>query len=181
MRYYQEIDFPNYEKSNQEILEFFKTEYPNPSRVTDFFNFPSFENFKKSCPTVLKGFEEMGLNVANIFMISVIPSTNSNIHIDGSTHPCRLQWPVLNASSVETVWYEVDQKYRIEEVLPDGTSYISYLLRDCKEVARTNITGPTVIRVEEPHAVERVSTNLEDFPRIAFSIAFHETLEDFLE
>lgn len=181
MRYYQELDFPNYNQSHKELVDYFNNVYPQSDQLSDFFNFPPFEEFLKMCPTVVKGFEEMGLHVKSIFMIVVVPSTNSNIHIDGSPHPCRLQWPVLNSHSVETIWYEVDPRFRIEEVLPNGVTYVSYLLRDCKEMARTNITGPTIIRVEEPHAVERISTVPEDFPRVAFSFAFEETLEDFLE
>jgi len=58
--------------------------------------------------------------------------------------------------------------------------YVSYRSQDCKEIARTCIVSPTIIRVEEPHAVDRKSSNPTDFPRAAFSFAFAETLEKFL-
>ena len=55
------------------------------------------------------------------------------------------------------------------------------MYQDCEETARTCIVGPTVIRVEEPHAVDRTSSDPKDFPRAAFSFAFVETLENFLQ
>lgn len=132
------------------------------------------------CPTVLKGFEELGLHFKGIFMIGVVHNTNRNIHIDSSPHPCRLQWPLINPHSVETVWYEADPNDKIINILPNGVVYVSYLSQDCKEIARTCITGPTIIRVEEPHAVDRTTDDPSKFPRAAFSFAFDETLEDFL-
>lgn len=181
MKYFQEINFPNFEKSNNEIQNYFNTLYPDKSSITNFFNFPSVETFIKMCPTVYQGFQDLNLNFKSIFMIGVINTTNKNIHIDSSPHPCRLQWPVMNPTSVETVWYSADPKDKIINILPNGVVYVSYLTQDCKEIARTCITGPTIIRVEEPHAVDRTSNDPANFPRVAFSFAFEETLEDFLQ
>lgn len=181
MKYFQEINFPNFEQCDKEIKEYFNYLYPDKSDVRNFFNFPPKDAFIKMCPTVLKGFEELGLHFKGIFMIGVVHDTNRNIHIDNSPHPCRLQWPLINPQSVETVWYEADPKDKITEILPNGVPYVSYRSQDCKEIARTCILGPTVIRVEEPHAVDRKSNNPRDFPRAAFSFAFVETLENFLE
>ena len=181
MKYFQEIDFPNFEQSNNEIQAYFNYLYPDKSSVRNFFSFPPKDVFIKMCPTVLKGFDEFGLHFKGIFMIGVVHDTNRNIHVDNSPHPCRLQWPLINPHSVETVWYEADPKDKITEILPNGVPYVSYRLQDCKEVARTCVTGPTVIRVEEPHAVDRKSNDPADFPRAAFSFAFVETLEEFLE
>lgn len=180
MRYFQEIDFPNFEQSNNEIQAYFNYLYPNKTNIKNFFSFPSKDKFIEMCPTVLNGFEKLGLHFKGIFMIGVVHDTNRNIHIDNSPHPCRLQWPLINPQSVETVWYEADPKDKITEILPNGVPYVSYRLQDCKEIARTCIVGPTVIRVEEPHAVERTSSNPKDFPRTAFTFAFVETLEKFL-
>ena len=66
-------------------------------------------------------------------------------------------------------------------MLPNGVPYISYNATNIKEAARKNITGPTIIRVEEPHAVDTLSAKPADYPRVAFSFAFEESLEDFLE
>ena len=181
MKYFQEIDFPNFEQSNNEMHRYFNYLYPDKNNIKNFFNFPPKDIFVKMCPTVLKGFEELGLNFRGIFMIGVVFNNNKNIHIDSSPHPCRLQWPVFNLRSVETVWYEADPNDRITEILPNGVPYISYRSQDCKEVARTCITGPTVIRVEQPHAVDRTSDDPKHFPRAAFSFAFSETLENFLQ
>lgn len=181
MKYYKEIEFPNFEKCDQELKEYFNYLYPDKTKAKNFFNFPSKEVFVKMCPTVVQGFEILGLHFKGIFMISVVEDTNRNIHIDGSPHPCRLQWPVLNKSSVETVWYDAKKEDQIQEILPNGVPYISYRIQDCKEVARKNITGPTVIRVEEPHAVSRTTDDPAYFPRVAFSFAFEETLENILD
>ena len=180
MKYFQEIDFPNFEQSNNEIQAYFNYLYPDKSSVRNFFSFPPKDVFIKMCPTVLKGFDQFGLHFKGIFMIGVVHDTNKNIHIDNSPHPCRLQWPLINTHSVETVWYKADPKDKITEILPNGVPYVSYRSQDCKEIARTCIVGPTVIRVEEPHAVERKSNDPADFPRAAFSFAFVETLEKFL-
>ena len=181
MKYFQEIDFPNFEQSNNEIQAYFNYLYPDKSSVRNFFSFPPKDVFIKMCPTVLKGFDQFGLHFKGIFMIGVVHDTNRNIHIDNSPHPCRLQWPLINTHSVETVWYKADPKDKITEILPNGVPYVSYRSQDCKEIARTCIVGPTVIRVEEPHAVDRKSSDPADFPRAAFSFAFVETLENFLK
>ncbi len=181
MNYFQEIDFPNFDQSHKELIEYFNIVHPDITTVVDFFSFPSFEKFLSICPTTNAGFKEMGLNLKGVFMITVLPDTNSNIHIDGSPHPCRLQWPIINSHSVETLWYNIDPSYQIREMLPNGVEYISYKTGDYVPVARKNITGPTVIRVEEPHAIRRLSDINSDFPRIAFSFAFDESLEDFLK
>lgn len=181
MRYYQEIEFPNFIQSHQELVDYFHALHPDLTQVVNFFSFPSFEKFKQMCPTVISGFDEMGLHLKGVFMITVVPDTNSNIHIDGSPHPCRLQWPIMNSHSVDTLWYDIDPSYQIKEMLPNGVPYISYSSENRTEVVSKNITGPTIIRVEEPHAVRRVSTNASDYPRVAFSFAFEESLEDFLE
>lgn len=181
MKYFQEINFPNFEQSNKEIQEYFNYLYPDKSSVKNFFNFPPKDVFIKMCPTVFKGFEELRLHFKAIFMIGVVHNTNRNIHIDNSPHPCRIQWPLINPRSAETVWYEADPNDKIIEILPNGVPYVSYRSQDCKEVARTCITGPTIIRVEQPHAIDRKSNNPADFPRAAFSFAFIETLENFFE
>lgn len=181
MKYFQEIDFPNFEQSNNEIQAYFNYLYPDKSSVRNFFSFPPKDVFIKMCPTVLKGFDQFGLHFKGIFLIGVVHDTNRNIHIDNSPHPCRLQWPLINTHSVETVWYKADPKDKITEILPNGVPYVSYRLQDCKEIARTCIVGPTVIRVEEPHAVDRKSSDPANFPRAAFSFAFEQTLEDFLK
>lgn len=181
MKYFQEIEFPNFDQSHKELVEYFYNVHPDITKVVNFFSFPSFEKFVSTCPTVCAGFKEMGLHLKGVFMITVLPDTNSNIHIDGSPHPCRLQWPILNSHSVETLWYNIDSSYQIREMLPNGVEYISYKAGDYVPAARKNITGPTVIRVEEPHAVRRLSADQSDYPRIAFSFAFDENLEDFLE
>lgn len=180
MKYFRPINFPNFEKCDKEIQDYFNYLYPDKSQVKNFFNFPPIDLFTKMCPTVLKGFEELGLHFKGIFMIGVVHNTNRNIHIDSSPHPCRLQWPLINPHSVETVWYEADPNDKIINILPNGVVYVSYLSQDCKEIARTCITGPTIIRVEEPHAVDRTTDDPSKFPRAAFSFAFDETLEDFL-
>lgn len=180
MKYFKEIEFPNYEICDKELKDYFNYLYPDTSRVKNFFNFPSKELFLKMCPSVLEGFKELGLHFKGVFMIAIVSDTNRNIHIDGSPHPCRLQWPVLNEGSVETVWYEAAKEDQIKEILPNGVPYISYRLQDCKEIARKNINKPTVIRVEEPHAVDRTTSDPGRFPRVAFSFAFDETLEDLL-
>ena len=181
MRYFQEIDFPNFEQCDREIQLYFNYLYPDKTNVKNFFSFLSKEIFIKMCPSVLKGFDEMGLHFKGIFMIGVAHDTNRNIHIDNSPHPCRLQWPLINLHSVETVWYKADPNDRITEILPNGVPYVSYRSQDCEETARTCVVGPTVIRVEEPHAVDRTSSDPKDFPRVAFSFAFVETLENFLQ
>lgn len=180
MKYFKELDIPNYEQCDRELKNYFNFLYPEKSKVKNFFNFPDKEQFILHCPTVLNSFKQLGLNFKSIFMIGVVENTSRNIHIDGSIHPCRLQWPVLNEESVDTVWYEADKKNQIKQLLPNGVFYISYRIQDCKEIARKNITKPTIIRVEEPHAVNRTTDNPEKFPRVAFSFAFEETLENFL-
>jgi hypothetical protein len=181
MRYFQEIEFPNFDQSHQELVDYFHATHPDLTKVVDFFSFPSFEKFILMCPTVNAGFKEMGLHLKAVFMITVVPDTNSNIHIDGSPHPCRLQWPIMNSQSVETLWYDIDPSFQIKEMLPNGVPYISYSAENRTEAASKNITSPTIIRVEEPHAVRRISSNSADYPRVAFSFAFEESLEDFLE
>lgn len=180
MKYFKEINFPNYEQCDKELKNYFECLYPDLNAARNFFNFPSKEIFIQTCPSVMQGFKELGLHFKGIFMISVVEDTNRNIHIDGSPHPCRLQWPILNAESVETVWYSAKPEDQIKEILPNGVAYISYKTQDCLEIARKMITVPTVIRVEEPHAVDRKSNDPNKFPRIAFSFAFEESLEDWL-
>jgi hypothetical protein len=181
MKYFQEINFPNFEQSNNEIQTYFNYLYPDKNNIKNFFNFPPKAVFVKMCPTVLKGFEELELNFKSIFMIGVVFNNNKSIHIDNSPRPCRLQWPVFNSQSVETIWYTADPNDRTTVILPNRVPYTSYQPEDCKEIARTCIVRPTVIRVEEPHAVDRTSDNPKDFPRAAFSFVFKETLENFLQ
>jgi hypothetical protein len=180
MKYFKEIDFPNFDQCDVELKQYFDYLYPDKSLARNFFNFPPKDLFLKTCPNVLQGFKKLNLEFKAVFMISVVEDTNRNIHIDGSPHPCRLQWPILNSQSVDTAWYEAREEDKIVEILPNGVPYISYRVQDCKEVARKNISKPTIIRVEEPHAVIRTSCSPIDFPRIAFSFAFTETLDDFL-
>ena len=69
MRYFQEIDFPNFEQCDREIQAYFNYLYPDKTNVKNFFSFPSKEIFIKMCPSVLKGFDEMGLHFKGLFMI----------------------------------------------------------------------------------------------------------------
>jgi len=181
MNCFKELDFPNYVQSDLEIKNYFYNQYPNPSVIGHFWNYPKKNIFLEMCPTVLDGFKQLGLTFKAIFMIGINVSSRKNVHIDYASDSCRLQWPVHNPHSVDTAWYEARKEDQIIQVLPNGVYYVSYKNQDCKEIVRLNITKPTIIRVDQPHSVLRNSDSPLDFPRVAFSFAFDNDLTNMLE
>ena len=61
MKYFKEIEFPDYDQCDVELKQYFDCLYPDKSLARTFFNFPPRDLFLKTCPNVLQGFKKLNL------------------------------------------------------------------------------------------------------------------------
>lgn len=106
------------------------------------------------------------------------------IHVDGGTQTARLNWPILNPSSVISKYFQtVDTNYTPQRqfITPPFNTYIDiYDATQCKEVDSVCVDRPVVFNVLKPHGM---FANGNAWPRIMASINFQDNsvLEKYLQ
>ena len=101
----------------------------------------------------------------------------SNMLDDNSLHrdsgpQYRLNWPILNANSIETKFFTSAAEPTKTLAGPDA-AYFRYHRKDCSLQDSYILTKPTLINVQQIHGLYRIK---DKFPRIALSFKFPEEI-----
>lgn len=174
MNYYRPITVPRFEQCDQEIKAAFKHFHGDYCNPKIFWKFSNDSEFFQRCPTVTASFKELGVTVQNAFLITVYDAKLNDIHTDYGSLPIRVNWPLHNADSIVTRWYETASEGRLWTDNPNGAPYTIFAPEDCKVVAECVIRQPTAIRVDVPHNTNAVPG--QPLPRVAYS--FNLTYQD---
>ena len=101
----------------------------------------------------------------------------NSLHKDTSTEICRLNWPVLNSSSIETKIFESTAE-PTKLLLDTGQTYLRFNESDCQEIGNYRQTKPTILNVHNIHGLYRVENS--PLPRYVLSFNFDQPIEHLL-
>jgi hypothetical protein len=122
-------------------------------------------------PEITEMFLPLNLDVHEVGFF-ITPYRVGSIHIDGTTIPVRINFPILNCENTETRYYQVNGKSSDQTQL-NGNRYIQYHQDDCMFVDSFKLTSAVAMRVLEPHQVISYTNNL---PRISCTVSFKQDI-----
>ena len=96
----------------------------------------------------------------------------NSLHRDTSVERYRLNWPILNATSVETRFFTSDAD-AIKLILPTGETYLTFTEEQSVLTDSNILTKPTLIDTHAIHGLYRIG---EKFPRFILSFNFEKEL-----
>ena len=96
----------------------------------------------------------------------------NSLHRDTSVERYRLNWPILNSTSVETRFFTSDAE-PTKLILPTGETYLKYTEDQCQLGGSNTLTKPTLI---DTHAIHGLYRNGNNFPRFILSFNFEKEI-----
>lgn len=161
--YYRELDCPDYQSINLEIIEWV-TKHNIVDQAKVFWNPVSTVDFMKSNKKFSMWCLDQNLKIQNI-VVTVFKENDRLLrpHIDTPPARFKLSWPVLNADHTWNRWYQTCQETADCVINPYGG--VSYTDRSqLIEIARRKLTGPALIDAGIMHDVELADDQV--YPRI---------------
>ena len=171
------IDIPTWQDYQAQFQKFVLDQVGHSSQV---YNYISAEDFKQGCPDLAHLLEtQLGelerLIIFKMDQNSMQKLNDCFIHVDSGIHPARLNWPVLNPTSVITRTFEIiSPNYRPTKhiINPPYKDYIEiYDPAHCKEIDSVCFDQPTVFNVFKPHSM---FVNGDAWPRVMASFNFRD-------
>lgn len=186
MKNWCRLDIPGWQDHQTQFQEFV---LGCVGKSNQLYNYISAENFKKSCPNLAQLLE---IQIGTIERLMIFKMDQHQmqklgprfIHVDSGCQPGRLNWPVLNPSSVITRTFEpIDLNYQPTRhfINPPYKDYIDiYDPAHCTEIDAVCFDQPTVFNVLKPHSM---FVNGDAWPRVMCSFNFHDpnVLKKYLE
>lgn len=173
MKNFLELTVDNFEQCNDELQRIFKEDHPDPAAIAKWVTVQDSASFFKRCPTVVESFNKLGLEMYSVVMITIFKDSgfkHNHPHLDALPKSCRIHWPVYNAESVVTKWYNYDGDPRSVGLASTGTPEADYYKLDidkCTLAEQLVIRRPTIINVHAPHSAEIIGTMPS--PRVAYT------------
>jgi hypothetical protein len=132
-----------------------------------------FKDIMEKVPSLQEMFTPLGLTIKRVSLF-VMNYKTGKIHIDDDAiHPYRINFPIMNCEHTETRYFTVLEKPLVEEQ-PNKMKLYSFDSSKCQLADSFELTGPVIIKSQEPH---QVVIHHELLPRISCTVAFHEDLE----
>lgn len=124
-------------------------------------------------------FNKIGLSLHNCHLFRGAPGAACGIHVDGhdSNDDSKPIWAInwiIGSRSSEMVWYDALSAGN-ETLTHAGTSYQKWNITQVKEIERTKIVNPTLVRTDIPHRVLNYDTVN---PRWCISIRTNKLFKD---
>jgi hypothetical protein len=155
MKYYIRIFVPDFETIQTKTDQFLnKIEW----RPKVGFHALPWSEYTEYCPEILTAFEKLyGLKPVWAATYITYNDTHSKIHVDNRKpcrhdHECRISLPIRNCEGTYTEFFTGGEYDEFRQ--PSGEKF--YVLKDnstATKVDQVEMTGPTVMRVMEPHRV----------------------------
>lgn len=177
MKNWCRLDIPGWQNHQTQFQEFVLSRVGHSNRV---YNYILAEDFKQGCPDLAHLMEtQLGeLERLIIFKMDHDSMQKLNdlfIHVDSGIHPARLNWPVLNPTSVITRTFEIispDYQPTQHIINPPYKDYINkYDPAHCTEVDSVCFDQPTVFNIFRPHGM---FINGDAWPRVMASFNFRD-------
>ena len=180
----REFDIDNFDDIQAELIPFVLVNYPG---LYQFWNHVDQAELFTKVPELLMAIQTIFKQTPLKTYLLVIPNGPSHlveaklgatsIHKDTSIESCRLNWPVLNGTSIETRMYDTTgEPNKIQ--LPTGETYLTYKQEQCEQVAAFYLTKPTLMHVHTAHGLYRASGPL---PRYVLSFNFEHDVSNLLD
>lgn len=179
MKNWCHIDIPGWQSHQPQFQQFVLDRVGNNEQL---YHYISAEDFSQHCPDLAQLIESCvgKLERLMIFKMNLAQMQTTLglkfIHVDSGVKAGRLNWPILNPSSVVTKTYETtSQGYQPHRhyINPPFKDYID--IHDpahCKEIDQVCIDKPTVFNVLKPHGM---FVNGDAWPRVMCSFNFQDS------
>jgi len=181
---FREFNVPNFDNIQSQLVPYIVSKY---AHCTDFWNQINQQELFDTVPDLSNTISSfIGLPPSVAYLIAIPNNAKTiaglgptSLHYDHGTESCRLNWPILNSTSIETRLFTSDVEPTIH-YLSTNEPYLSYHERDCNLIGSFRMTMPTLLRVHTIHGLYHVSKEAP-LPRLVLSFKFGEDLEHLLE
>lgn len=183
MNTYCELNINNFDTVQKKLVPYILTKYPN---LKQFWNHVEQQELFDNVPELQEAINNAVGQIPLKTYLLVVPDGPdhivdaklgaNSIHRDTSIESTRLNWPILNSSSIETRMFNTEAEPR-KLVLPTGETYLTYAESDCNLIGSFRLTKPTALHVHTIHGLYRVENPL---PRYILSFNFEYSIEHLL-
>jgi hypothetical protein len=188
---YREFDIETFDSIQEKLVPYMLEKY---SEVQHFWNEIDQEHLFSQVPELLQALQNLTTqSPKNTYLLVIHHSLEhmdtarlgdtllnlgpATIHKDTCKESTRLNWPVLNGSSIETRMFETQNN--LENVVSVGGSSFNELKEEhCKLIASFFLTKPTVMHVHTAHGLYRAPGPL---PRYILSFNFKQDISHLLD
>lgn len=177
------LDIPNFEEIQSRLIPYMLETYPN--RMT-FWNKVDKAALFAHVPELLTAVKKAtGQQPFDAYLLAVPNAPEmilknhldaKSLHADTSIESCRLNWPILNGTSLETRMFRTSAE-PIKKVLETGETYLTYKEEDCKLIESFFLTQPVIMSVHTIHGLYRTQGPL---PRYVLSFNFEPDIPHLL-
>jgi hypothetical protein len=174
MKYYKKIEIDYYDDIVADTLSYLKNQKPDiyNRKIDATYYVLDLDEFKKFCPKLDLGFARYDL-ICNYAVAFVMHKTSDvKIHIDNYRNKnvnARINIPILNTHNTFTTFYTGGIFTPITNPLTKITALRLTGIDELKLVDKVEIDKPTVIRVNEPHNIHKLNSEI---PRITLTLGF---------
>lgn len=174
MKYYKKIEIDYFDEIVADTLKYLKEQKPNiyNKTIDATFYVLDLNEFKAHCPKLDMGFARYDL-VCNFAVAFVMHrSRDVQIHIDNYKDrnvSTRINIPILNTHNTFTRFYTGGVFTAVTNPLTNITALRLTGASGLKLVDKVEIDKPTVIRVNEPHDILKLNSEI---PRITLTLGF---------
>lgn len=184
-RPWRELDVPEFDSIQRDLVPWVLSRFPDEG--VGFWNHADPEDLFACVPLLPQAIHAViGQIPDRIYVLIVSAQTREQwgitnertLHRDTSEESCRLNWPVLNSTSIETRMYR-SQSEPTKMYLPSDTSYLNYRIDQCEFVGSFRMHRPTVLRVHSIHALFHVPNT--PLPRYILSFRFPRDISHMLD
>ena len=163
---YKIIDIPDLETVHAEVTSYALSQIPN---YTEAFNLVNLPEMMSACPATLKWMASVGLRPRVCALIIQPPGADiRGTHTDTQVNDLALNFSIKNTENTYTGFYKVVSGEVIRKTLPNGVEWDNFEKAELEEIARIDLSKPTIINTKIPHAVHNPTPN----PRISVSFRF---------
>ena len=174
MKYYKKIEIDYYDEIVADTLKYLKEQKPDiyNKKIEATFYVLDLNEFKKYCPKLDLGFLRYDL-ICNFAVAFVMHKTSDvKLHIDRySLGKARINLPILNTNNTFTRFYTGGIFTEVTNPLTDVTALRLTGFDGLKLVDKVEIDKPTVMRVNEPHDILKLNSEI---PRITLTLGFNK-------
>ena len=184
-RLWRELDIPEFDILQRDLVPWVLSRFPNDD--VGFWNHADPQDLFACVPRLPRAIHDaIGQIPDRIYVLIVSGKTweqsgrnnEQSLHRDTSEESCRLNWPVLNSTSIETRMYRSNSE-PTRLLLPSGTSYLKYQADQCEFAGSFRMHRPTVLRVHSIHGLFHVPDM--PLPRYILSFRFPRDISHMLE
>lgn len=184
MNQYKEFDVLNFDQIQSDLVPYILTKYPG---LYQFWNHVDQDDLYQQVPELLAAIQLIaGQRPLKTYLL-VIPNApdhminarlgGASLHRDTSVESTRLNWPILNSTSIETRVFSSD-KEPTKLTLPTGETYLTYREDQCSQTGSFTMSKPTALHIHTIHGLYRATGPL---PRYILSFNFEQSIEHLLK